>query len=85
MNFICLNSDTSFHILHKSCQDPVTKVKMNLHGHQDRKYMSLNLLILEDNLHVEYTIFMFSLSVRYVMQGWAVETTPILTSGFNRL
>ena len=53
--------------IHKSCQEPVTKVKMNLQGHQDRKYMSLNLLILEDNLHVEYTIFMFSLSVRYVM------------------
>ena len=30
--------------------------------------MSLNLFILEDNLHVEYTKFMFSHSVRYVMQ-----------------
>ena len=69
MNFICLTltTSTSCHILHKSCQEPVTKVKMNLQGHQDRKYMSLNLLILEDNLHVEYTIFMYSLSVQYVM------------------
>ena len=57
MNFICLKSNTSCHILHKSCQEPVTKVKMNLQGHQDRKYMSLNLLIPEDNLHVEYTLF----------------------------
>ena len=67
MNFICLNSNTSCHILHKSYQEPVTKVKMNLHGQHDRKYMTLNLLILEDNLHVENTIFMFTLSVRYVM------------------
>ena len=53
----------------------VTKVNMNLQRHQDRKYIYLNLHILEDNLHVEYTIFMFSLSVRYVMclylsQSW---------------
>ena len=40
---------------------------MNLQGRQDRKYMSLNILILEDNLHVEYTIFIFSLSAWYVM------------------
>ena len=75
MNFICLNSNTSCHILNKTYQDPVTKVKMNLQGRQDRKYMFVNLPILEDNLHVEYTIFMFSLSVRYVMclclsQSW---------------
>ena len=69
MNFICLNLNTSCHSLHKSCQEPVTKVKMNLQGHQDRKYMSLNFLILEDNLHVEYTISIFSLSVRYVTEG----------------
>ena len=67
MNFICLNSNTACHILHKSYQEPVTKVKMNLQGHQDRKYMSLNHIILEDNLHVEYTIFRFSLSIRYVI------------------
>ena len=75
MNFICLNSNTSCHILHKTYQEPVTKVNVNVQGHQDRKYMSLNLPMLEDNLHVEYTIFMFSLSVRYVMclylsQSW---------------
>ena len=29
--------------------------------------MSLNIPILEDNIHVEYTIFMFSLSARYAM------------------
>ena len=67
MNFIFLNSNSSSHILHKSCQKPVTKVKMNLQGHQDRKYMSLNLLILEDNLHVQYAIFMFSLSARFII------------------
>ena len=54
MIFICLNSKPSCHILHKSYQEPVTKVKINLHGHRDGKYMPLNLLILEDNLHVVY-------------------------------
>ena len=50
----------------KSCQEPVTNVKMNLQGHQDRKYKSLNLLKLEDikiNLHVssiQYLCFTFS-------------------------
>ena len=52
MNFICLNSNTSCHILHKTYQESVTKDKMNLQGHQNRKYMFLNLTILEDNLHV---------------------------------
>ena len=67
MIFICLNPNTSCHILHKTYQNPVKKVKMNLQGRQDRKYMSLNILILDDNLHVEYSIFIFSLSARYVM------------------
>ena len=67
MNFIWLNPNISCHILNETYQKPVTKVKMNLQGRSDRKCMSLNIPILEDNLHVEYTIFMFSLSARYVM------------------
>ena len=62
MNFICFSSNTSFHVLHKTYQEPVTKVNVNLQEHQDRKYIYLNLPILEDSLHVEYTIFKFSLS-----------------------
>ena len=67
MDFICLSSNTSCHILHKTYQEPVTKVNVNLQERQDRKYIYLNLPILEDNLHVEYTIFMLSLSYRIGM------------------
>ena len=47
---------TSCHILQKTYQEPVMKVKMNLQGRQDGTYMSLNLPIIEDNLHVEYNL-----------------------------
>ena len=72
MIFICLNSNTSCHILHKPYQEPITKVKMNLHGHKDRKYMSLNLLILEDNLHVRVyninvIIFLLDMQCTYIL------------------
>ena len=36
---------------------------LNLEWHQDRKYMSLNLPILEDISHVEYTCFHFQIGM----------------------
>ena len=42
MNFICLISNTSCHILHITYQEPVTKVNVNLQERKDQKYIYLN-------------------------------------------